>query len=105
MLKRVLLFSLVAIPAVVTAILAATHDFVPDAVFKGSSLTALRTLGSAAWRAENGEIAGAPKTPEGGWLVLDKSYQDIQFYTEFRCSAACNAGVLLRAEKTPGGGL
>src|SRR5580704_7613417 len=92
-------------PALFIVIFAATHDFVPDAVFKGSSLAGLRTLGAATWRAENGEISGAPQSPDGGWLVLDKGYQDLQFYTEFRCSTECDAGVLLRAEKTRDGGL
>jgi hypothetical protein len=105
-LKKTLLFSLVATSVLLSVILAAPpHDFVPDAVFKGSSLTVFRTLGSTSWRAENGEITGTPKSPEGGWLVLDKSYQDIEFYAEFQCSEACNAGVLLRSEKTAGGGL
>lgn len=103
--NRLVLSSLVAAPALLSVIFAATHDFVPDAVFKGSSLAGLRTLGSAGWRAANGEITGAPTSPDGGWLVLDKGYQDIQFYSEFRCSSACNAGVLLRAEKTASGGL
>ena len=38
------------------------------------------------------------------YLALDKGYQDIEFYTEFRCAEKCDAGVLLRAEKTPDGG-
>src|SRR5689334_9208190 len=36
--------------------------------------------------------------------MLDKGYQDLKFYTEFRCADKCDAGVLLRAEKTPEGG-
>ncbi len=36
--------------------------------------------------------------------MLDKSYQDLKFYAEFRCAENCDAGVLLRAEKTPEGG-
>src|SRR5215472_13316686 len=103
--KRISLLLLVTTCALFGVIFAATHDFVPDAVFKGSSLTALQTLGAANWRAENGEITGAPTNPDGGWLVFDKSYQDIQFYSDFRCSAACNAGILLRAQKTSSGGL
>jgi hypothetical protein len=62
-------------------------------------------LGHANWRAENGEIAARPEAPDGGWLVLDKSYQDVELYTEFRCAEKCDAGVLFRAEKTPDGGL
>ena len=103
--NRTLFASLAAASALLSVILGAPHDFVPDAVFKGSSVAGLRTLGDADWRAENGEITGVPKTADGGWLVLDKSYQDIQFYSDFRCSADCNAGILLRAAKTASGGL
>ncbi len=102
--KRISL-SILAAGAVWVSLFAATHDFVPDAVFKGSSLAGLRTFGAASWRAENGEITGSPTAPDGGWLVLDKSYQDLQFYTDFHCAGECNAGVLLRAEKTSAGGL
>jgi hypothetical protein len=61
-------------------------------------------LGHASWRADNGEITGKAEMQDGGWLVLDKSYQDIKFYTEFRCAGNCDAGVLLRTVKTPEGG-
>jgi hypothetical protein len=104
-LNRTLLPSLVAATALSSLIFAATHDFVPDTLFKGSSVSGLRTLGSADWRASSGEITGIPKTPDGGWLLLDKSYQDVEFYTEFRCNGPCNAGLLLRAEKSSDGGL
>ena len=103
--KRVLLPGLMAIAALFSVIFAATHDFVPDTVFKGSSLAGLRTIGASDWRAADGEISVTPKSAEGAWLMLDKSYQDVQFYTEFRCTSSCNAGLLLRAEKTSDGGL
>jgi 3-keto-disaccharide hydrolase len=80
-------------------------SFHPDTAFKGSALTGWRPLGEAAWRAQNGEITGAPKQPRGGWLVLDHSYQDVGFYASFQCAAGCRTGVLLRAEKTAGGGM
>lgn len=76
----------------------ANKNFVPDWTFKGSSLASARMLGSAEWRAENGEIVGTPKTAEGGWLILDKPLQDIQFASTFRCTAGCRAGVMLRAQ-------
>ncbi len=103
--KKILIPALVAI-----SLAAATHDFVPTTVFKGSALTGLTPLGAATWTANNGEITGTPKSPEGGWLVLDKGYQDTQFYTEFKCTGPakegpCNAGLLFRATKTPDGGL
>jgi hypothetical protein len=88
---------------VVSAILTASQNFVPDVVFKGSSLTGWHKLGEADWRAENGEITGTPKAESGGWLVLDKGYQDVAVLASFRCAAGCKTGVLLRAEKTADG--
>jgi hypothetical protein len=84
--KKTLISAIAAVPAILSAIFAATHDFIPDFVFRGSSLADWHTLGHANWRAENGEIAANPETADGGWLVLDKSYQDVEFYTEFRCA-------------------
>ena len=82
---------------------AASSNFAPDVTFTGSSLTGWHVLGDADWRAVNGEIIGTPRP--GGWLVLDRSYEDVAVSSSFRCSAGCAAGVLLRAEKTPDGGL
>ena len=80
-------------------------DFKPDGKFTGSALTGWRVVGQADWKAENGELIGRAKTGDGGgWLFLDKSFQDLQFYTNVRCQGACKAGVLFRAEKTPDGG-
>jgi 3-keto-disaccharide hydrolase/FG-GAP-like repeat len=81
---------------------AAGPTFVPDATVRGSSLSGWHKVGQADWRVENGEIIGTPKQG-GGWLMLDKSYQDIGFYGSFRCTGGCETGVLLRAEKAPTG--
>ena len=78
-------------------------SFHPDATFKGSSLTGWHPVGAAGWRADNGEIVGTPQQPEGGWLMLDRSYQDVGFYASFQCAPGCRTGVMLRAEKTAGG--
>ena len=102
---KTLVLTIAAVGGLLSAIFAATHDFIPDFVFQGSSIAGLRTFGQAEWRAAQGEIAATPRDPAGGWLVLDKSYQDVEFYTEFHCAARCDAGVLLRAEKTSDGGL
>jgi len=80
----------------------ASQNFLLDVVFKGSSLTGWHKLGQADWRADNGEIIVAPKE-SGGWLMLDKGYQDIAFYGSFLCAGACQTGILLRAEKTADG--
>src|SRR5436309_12350996 len=77
--------------------------FVPDWTFKGSALTGWTVVGQADWRAVDGELVGTPRAPEGGWLILDKSFQDVQFGADFRCTEGCRAGVLLRAETTPTG--
>lgn len=82
-------------------IFATGPSFHPDATFTGSSLTNWHTFGPAEWRADHGEVIATPKG--GGWLVLDHSYQDIGLYTQFRCEAVCETGVLLRAQKTPTG--
>src|SRR5215510_7114154 len=86
--------------------LAASKNFVPDVIFKASNLTGWHSLGQAEWRAQNGELVGMARAGgNGGWLVLDKSYQDVAFFASYRCSAGCKTGVLLRAEKTSDGGM
>ena len=94
-----------AILGAVIPLSAVGPSFIPEFTFKGSSLSGLNIIGSAKWRAENGEIMGTADDDKGGWLVLNGSYQDVGFYTQFRCTGECQAGVLLRAEKTPEGGL
>src|ERR1700733_1532006 len=59
---------------------AVPRDFVPDVAFAGSALNGWHVLGNAVWRAEDGEIIGAPARTNGGWLVLDKGYQDIEIH-------------------------
>src|SRR5580658_10270706 len=88
-----------------SAISAVPKDFIPDATFTGSAVTGWHTLGQAGWRAEDGEIIGTPTQTNGGWLMLDKGYQDIQIYASFRSTNESKAGLLLRAEKTPDGGM
>ena len=82
---------------------AAGPTFRPDVVFKGSALAGWTRLGDADWKAENGEIIGTPKQPAGGWLVLDKSFQDVAVFSNVTCNGGCKAGLLLRAEKTADG--
>src|SRR4051812_27995985 len=81
----------------------ANRDFQADWNFRGSALTGMSQLGDAAWTAENGEIVGKPKSAAGGWLLLEKSLQDVQFAASYKCTGGCRPGVLLRAEKTPSG--
>jgi 3-keto-disaccharide hydrolase/VCBS repeat protein/FG-GAP repeat protein len=77
--------------------------FVPDWTFKGSSLTGTDQIGQAKWRAENGEIIGTPTSADGGWLLINPGYQDVQVAGSYRCAAECTAGVMLRGEKSASG--
>ena len=100
--RKKVCFGILALAAAALLISPATanKNFVPDSTFKGSSLASFRMLGAADWRAENGEIVGTPKTAEGGWLILDKPLQDVQFAATFRCTGGCKAGVMLRTQST-----
>src|SRR5438094_738277 len=80
-----------------------TGTFAPDWTFRGSALTGTQQIGQATWRAENGEIIGTPSASDGGWLLLERGYQDVQVGAMFKCVGACSVGVMLRSEKTPEG--
>ena len=105
--------SLLALVFVAVSVRAADPpDFRADAVFTGSSLTGWRPVGEAQWTASNGEIVARPTSDAGGWLMLDKPLQDLQFFANAKCvssavasaeAGACKIGVLLRAEKTADG--
>ena len=68
-------------------------------LFNGSSLAGWHPQGAAQWRVANGEIVGT-STGSPGWLVLDKSYQDIILKFAFQCGG-CDAGVVLRNAPSP----
>src|SRR3954469_9383921 len=82
---------------------AANKNFVPDWRFEGSTLSSFRTLGEADWRAENGEIVGTPRSVAGGWLILDRPLQDVEFASAFRCTGGCKTGVMMRTQTTADG--
>jgi hypothetical protein len=100
--KRLCLIVAIAAP-LLAQVFSAGPTFKPDTTFKGSSLTGWQVLGQAGWRADNGELIGTPKQTGGGWLVLNRPYQDVALYASFRCAGGCKTGVLFRAEKTPEG--
>jgi hypothetical protein len=81
-------------------------NFKADGMVTGSTLAGWHILGDADWKAQNGELVGTAKPGgSGGWLVMDKSFQDVQLYANYRCTGVCTSGVLLRAQKTPDGGM
>ena len=91
--------SAVCIASISALLFAAPRNFVPDFVL-GSSVAGLRTIGQASWQAGQGELTATPRNSSGGWLVLDKSYQDVQFYTELRC-AELRRGPLCARRRLP----
>ena len=86
-----------------SSIILANRNFVPDWTFTGSNIAAFRTIGNAKWTATNGEIVGTPTSPEGGWLILDRKLQDVQFAANVLASPGASAGVMVRATETPTG--
>jgi Domain of Unknown Function (DUF1080)/FG-GAP-like repeat len=78
-------------------------NFMPDWTFQGSSLSDWQTVGDANWRAEGGMIVGNPTKANGGWLILNTSLQDVQFFARMRSTGIYNAGVLLRIQKNADG--
>lgn len=103
--SKKLLCGTTAVAALLGVVLfaAVPTSFIPDSTFQGSSLKGWHVLGQAGWRAEKGELIGTPKSAAGGWLMLDKSYQDIALFASFHSTGDCKTGVLLRARKTETG--
>jgi hypothetical protein len=99
---QVIAFALFAVVETVAS-WAVGPSFLPDVTFHGSNLAGWHTMGNAQWRVDNGEIVGKPTGAGGGWLVLDKSYQDVGVYLEYRCSGGCKTGVLFRGTKSGDG--
>src|SRR5688572_21667928 len=80
--------------------------FKADYRFSGTALTEFKAVGSADWKVQNGEIVGTAKDPSGGWLLLGgKEFQDTQVYASAKCVGGCRAGFVMRAERTPDGGM
>jgi Domain of Unknown Function (DUF1080)/FG-GAP-like repeat len=65
-------------------------------VFNGTTLAGWHVQGAADWHVKNGEIIGSVKSGGvGGWLVLDRAYEDFILEFSVRCTN-CDSGVLLR---------
>jgi hypothetical protein len=78
-------------------------DFQPDTVFRGSDLDGWRVLGGARWTADKGEISGSAVEGQGGWLLLEQPFQDVDFFARVRCLAGCETGIVFRLERTGDG--
>ena len=97
------LVALWTVAVLTTQLRTAGPSFIPDATSNTSTLAGWHVLGPATWRVDNGELVGNPKESAGGWLVMDRSLQDVALFASFKCAQGCETGVLLRAEKTSGG--
>jgi len=88
------------------SVFTAGPTFKADYRFSGTALTDFKAVGSADWKVQNGEIVGVAKDANGGWLLLGgKEFQDTQMYASVKCVGGCKAGFVMRAEKTPDGGM
>ena len=65
-------------------------------VFDGTSLNGWKPLGSAQWKAENGDLVGTVAANGGGWVVLDSVYGDTGVELTFECDK-CEPGVMIRS--------
>ena len=74
---------------------------VPDYTFKASALTGWHTLGSGLWQANNGTITA--KASGVGYLISDKSFQDVGVRALFKADANTEVGFVFRMEKTDDG--
>src|SRR4051794_13970471 len=63
-----------------------TDDNRPASLFDGTSLKGWHSSGPASWRVEHGEIVGSANAGTGGWLVLDKTYEDFLLAFSFQCN-------------------
>ena len=89
-----------------TSVFTAGPTFRADYRFSGTALTDFKSVGSADWKVQNGEIVGTAKDTNGGWLLLGgKEFQDTQMYASVKCVGGCKAGFVMRVEKTPDGGM
>jgi hypothetical protein len=76
-----------------TSVFTAGPTFRADYRFSGTALTDFKSVGSADWKVQNGEIVGTAKDTNGGWLLLgDKEFQDTQMYASIKCAAAARPG-------------
>lgn len=99
-------FQTIAQPAQDSAVVAPSMTFLPDWTFKGNELADdWGMLGNVSWNALGGVIQG--QSPSGGamlgWLVSNRSYQDIGFRALFKCEGTAETGLLFRLEQQPAG--
>ncbi len=79
-------------------------SFLPDYTFTDSTLATCTPSGDATWQSRDGELTATLKPgAKGGYLLLDRSYQDTALHTLFHCGAETEVGFLFRMEPTDTG--
>ncbi|QHS51072.1 VCBS repeat-containing protein [Edaphobacter sp. 12200R-103] len=89
---------------VVAPCLGSGPSFHPDTSIATASRQDWSVLGKADWNIADQGITGKGNET-GGLLVLNHSFQDSDFYMEFRCEQSCETGVLFRTKKQSDGSL
>ena len=79
--------------------------FPADGGISTSDLSGWTAFGQAEWTALDGIVTAHPKTAAGGWLLFDRPMANVGVFSQILCPGDCEAGILLRAQKTPDGGL
>ena len=82
-----------------------TADWMPDNVYAGKPIDDAVRGGDIEWRVEGEEIVARPRPgSQGGWIILGRPLQDVAAFVEFRCTAPCEAGLVVRVQ-TKGDGI
>lgn len=91
--------------AATAAPLSPVADWMPDTIYSGEMIDGLPAGGEVDWHIEGKDIVARPRPGgRGGWLLLDRPLQDVAAYVEFKCANPCDAGLVVRAARTDGGG-
>jgi hypothetical protein len=77
------------------------RDWMPDYVFKDSSLKGWAAVGDVDWTTAGGEIVARPKAGgNGGWLIFERPLQDVAISAEVNCAGPCQVGVAMRVQRS-----
>ena len=89
-----------------TSVFTAGPTFRADYRFSGTAWRRSSRSARRTGRCRTARSSARPKDANGGWLLVDgKEFQDTQMYASVKCVGGCKAGFLMRAEKTPDGGM
>src|SRR5690606_30703334 len=83
-----------------TTITKPSLTFIPEFNFKDSGIKDWTIIGDADWKVQDGVITGNVKPGgSGGYLMLNRSFQDVGLRTLFKPDNTGELGILFRIEK------